>query len=98
MIRAGLTDREFLDRIERAPVIPDQWQLEKLALVTRRASVIYYVPGLPADYYPLLWGKAATSPAEALATFLDGLPQRASIAVLPEGPYVLASARQPVLA
>jgi nickel-dependent lactate racemase len=98
MIRAGLTDREFLDRIERAPVIPDQWQLEKLALVTRRASVIYYVPGLPADYYPLLWGKAVTTPAEALATFLDGLPQRASIAVLPEGPYVLAGARQPVLA
>jgi lactate racemase len=98
MIRAGLTDREFLDRIEHAPVIPDQWQLEKLALVTRRASVIYYVPGLPSEYYPLLWGKASANPAEALAAFLDGLPHRASIAVLPEGPYVLADARQPVLA
>jgi nickel-dependent lactate racemase len=98
MIRAGLTDREFLDRIERAPVIADQWQLEKLALVTRRASVIYYVPGLPSEYYPLLWGKTALNPAEAVAAFLDGLPRDASSVVLPEGPYVLASARQPVLA
>lgn len=97
MIRDGLTDRQFLDRIERAPVIPDQWQLEKLALVTRRAHVIYYVPGMPADYYPMLWGQAAANPAQALAMFLDGLPRNASIAVLPEGPYVLASTAQPVL-
>lgn len=94
MIRAGLSDREFLDRIERAPVVPDQWQLEKLALVTRRAKIIYYVPGLPADYYPLLWGNVATNPAQAVAALLDGLPPRASIAVLPEGPYVLADAKQ----
>jgi nickel-dependent lactate racemase len=97
MIRDGLTDRQFLDRIERAAVIPDQWQLEKLALVTRRAHVIYYVPGLPADYYPMLWGKTAADPLQALTMFLDGLPRSASIAVLPEGPYVLASAAQPVL-
>jgi nickel-dependent lactate racemase len=92
MLREGVSDQEFLDRICSAPVLVDQWQLEKLALVTRRADVLYYVPGLPADYYPMLWGQAYASPHEALDAMLDGLPRGARIAVLPEGPYVLASA------
>lgn len=92
MLREGISDQEFLDRISGAPVLVDQWQLEKLALVTRRADVLYYVPGLPADYYPALWGQAYATPQEALNAMLDGLPRGATIAVLPEGPYVLASA------
>jgi nickel-dependent lactate racemase len=95
MIRDGLSDREFLDRIEHAPVIPDQWQLEKLALVTRKAEVIFHVPGLGTAYQPLLWGKVCETVQEGLKLLLEGLPRGASIAVLPEGPYVLASSRQP---
>ena len=98
MIREGLTDREFLDRIEHAPVIPDQWQLEKLALVTRHNDVVWYVPGLPRDYWPLLWGKAFESAENALAGLLEGVRPGATIAVLPEGPYVLADAKQMVMA
>lgn len=98
MIREGLSDVEFLHRIEHAPVIPDQWQLEKLALVSRFNPVLWYVPGLPADYWPLLWGQAFTTPQQALAGLLDGLRPGATIAVLPEGPYVLADAKQMALA
>jgi nickel-dependent lactate racemase len=92
MLKEGISDRAFLDRIANAPVLVDQWQLEKLALVTRRVDVLYFVPGLPADYYPALWGQAYASQQEALCALLDGLPRGARIAVMPEGPYVLAHA------
>lgn len=83
----------FMAAIENAPVIVDQWQLEKLALVHRKADILYYVPGLPADYYPTLWGRAYGSVSEALAALTSGLEPGASIAVIPEGPYVLAKTR-----
>ncbi|MCP5117407.1 MAG: nickel-dependent lactate racemase, partial [bacterium] len=41
----------FLDSIAATDeVTVDQWQLEKLALVTRKADILYYVPGLPGGY------------------------------------------------
>jgi nickel-dependent lactate racemase len=95
MLREGISDQAFLDRIAHAPVLVDQWQLEKLALVTRRVDVLYFVPGLPADYYPALWGQAYATPQEGLKALLEGLPHGATIAVMPEGPYVLADARAP---
>lgn len=93
MLKEGISDQAFLDRIAESPVLVDQWQLEKLALVTRRVDVLYYVPGLPADYYPALWGQAYATQKEALCALLNGLPRGASIAVMPEGPYVLARAK-----
>ena len=92
MLREGISDQAFLDRIANSPVLVDQWQLEKLALVTRRVDVLYFVPGLPADYYPALWGQAYATQQEALCALLSGLPRGARIAVMPEGPYVLARA------
>ncbi len=89
-LRAGISDAEFLERITQAPVIVDQWQLEKLALVTAKVDVLYYVPGLDADFYPALWGKAYASPESAMAALLEGLPRPSEIAVMPDGPYVLA--------
>jgi nickel-dependent lactate racemase len=91
MLKEGISDRAFLDRIANSPVLVDQWQLEKLALVTRRVDVLYFVPGLPADYYPALWGQAYATQREALCALLAGLPRGATIAVMPEGPYVLAN-------
>ncbi len=90
MLREFPSAEGFLDAIAEAPVIVDQWQLEKLALVTRKADIFYYVPGLPAEYFPTLWGTAYSSAAEAVEAFTAGLPEGASIAVIPEGPYVLA--------
>ena len=90
MVAGYSSDDEFMKGIENAPVTVDQWQLEKLALVTERVDVLYHVPGLPSQYHPALWGKSYASAEEAVRELTDGLPAEARIAVIPEGPYVLA--------
>jgi nickel-dependent lactate racemase len=80
----------YLDAIENAPVIIDQWQLEKLALVARRVSVSYCVPGLASEVRARLWGDAFDSLPAAVSAVLEGLPAGARVAVIPEGPYILA--------
>ena len=90
MLKEFPSDRGFLDRIDAAPVVIDQWQLERLALVTRKVRVLFYVPGLPAEYYRTLWGTAYESAANALDALVGRLPGQPTVAVIPEGPYVLA--------
>ncbi|MGI8988433.1 MAG: nickel-dependent lactate racemase [Bryobacteraceae bacterium] len=92
MLAGHPSDTDFLAKIEKAPVIVDQWQLEKLALVTSRFEVLFYVPGLPPEYRGSLWGKSYESPAEAIHALLRGLEKTARIALIPDGPYVLARA------
>jgi nickel-dependent lactate racemase len=90
MLAKHPTDRGFMDDIARAAVVVDQWQLEKLALVTAEAEVLYYVPGLPRQYLAALWGKAYATPEAAISALTSLLPPNAHIALIPEGPYVLA--------
>lgn len=92
MLLENPSDRDFLNQVATAPVEVDQWQLEKLALVTARAEVLFYVPGLPAEYHPGLWGKSYRTVASAIESLTASLPPGAEIAVIPEGPYVLARA------
>jgi nickel-dependent lactate racemase len=82
----------FLDALEGAPVTVDQWQLEKLALVARRVGVYYCVPGLAEELRQQLWGPAFADANRAVEALLRGLPAGARVAVIPEGPYVLAKA------
>jgi nickel-dependent lactate racemase len=91
MLLEGKSDREFLDHIAGAPVTVDQWQLEKLALVTVQQKLTYYVPGLPTEYRAKLWGRSFDNLETAIAELTAGLPSDSSIAVIPEGPYVLAA-------
>jgi nickel-dependent lactate racemase len=93
MLRAGISDAEFLERIQGAPVTIDQWQLEKLALVTRRQRLLWYVPGLLAEYHAGLWGQSYETVESAIGALVYALPPGATIAVIPEGPYVLAKPR-----
>lgn len=93
MVAQNPSDKAFMEDILAKPVVVDQWQLEKLGLVTAKADVLFYVPGLPAQYRESLWGKSFDSPAEAVRALLEGLPPRATVAVIPEGPYVLARAK-----
>jgi nickel-dependent lactate racemase len=81
---------EFLRAIEGAPVTVDQWQQEKLALVALRAKIYYGVPGLAADLRAKLWGPAFDNVQAAVNAVLADLPPRARVAVIPDGPYVLA--------
>jgi nickel-dependent lactate racemase len=83
----------FLDELDRAPVEVDQWQLEKLALAGRRFDVLFYTPGVPAEHCGSLAANMFATPEAALTALLQGLPRRARIAVIPEGPYVFAQVR-----
>ncbi|MGH9657424.1 MAG: nickel-dependent lactate racemase, partial [Bryobacteraceae bacterium] len=93
MVRENPSDRAFMDKILNAPVVVDQWQLEKLAMVTAKAEVLYYVPGLPAEYHASLWGRSFGTAHAAVEALVDGLDAGSTVAVIPEGPYVLARAR-----
>lgn len=90
MLRENPSAGEFLTSIANAPVTIDQWQLEKLALVAAKAEVSFYVPGLPREYHTSLWGDAHVTAADAITALTEPLPPEAKIAVIPEGPYVLA--------
>ena len=92
MLLEGGSDAEFLARLQGAPVTVDQWQLEKLALVTTKQQLLWYVPGLPAEYHARLWGQSYPSIEAAVAALRSRLSPDANIAVIPKGPYVLAKA------
>jgi len=94
MLREFPSDEQFLKAIEHAEVVIDQWQLEKLALVTGKAEVLWYVPGLPAEYHPTVWGTVFASIEAACEALFAALPRGAGVAVIPEGPYVLAKVGQ----
>jgi lactate racemase len=94
MLRESPSREEFLRRILNAPVTIDQWQLEKLALVAEKAEVLFYVPGLPREHHAALWGRAFPTAAAALEALAASLAPGAAIAVIPEGPYVLAKVGQ----
>lgn len=90
MVKAFSSPREFLDAVHHAPVEVDQWQLEKLALVLETKQVMFLTPGVPTEFHESMWGPVFTTFAAAMAKLVDGLPAGAKIAVIPEGPYVLA--------
>ena len=96
----GISDREFLTRIQGAPVTIDQWQLEKLALVTTRQQLLVCL-GLPAEYHAALWGRSHETVESAVAGLVSTLPRGATIAVIPEGPMsgqaACARIRRPIL-
>ena len=94
MLAQHPNDRAFMEEIAAAAVVVDQWQLEKLALVTGKAEVHFYVPGLPRQYHASLWGKAYATPEAAISALTSSLPRGARIALIPEGPYVLARAER----
>jgi len=93
MLRENPSDRAFMDTLAaRSEVVVDQWQLEKLGLVTARAEVLWHVPGLPPEYHANLWGKSYATAEAAVQALAAGLKPGAAVAVIPEGPYVLARA------
>jgi nickel-dependent lactate racemase len=93
MLTRFATAQDFLDGTAKAPVTIDQWQLEKLALAVRKAKIYYCVPGLPAEQRNALWGPGFDDPDAALKAFYADLPRSSKVAVIPEGPYVLAGVR-----
>lgn len=70
--------------------VMDQWQLEELAKVRRKAQVKVVSDGLPAATLDGLFVQSAPSVEQALADCLAEYGEQATVAVIPKGPYVLA--------
>jgi nickel-dependent lactate racemase len=95
MVQRFNNPQDFLAAVEHAPVAVDQWQLEKLALVLKDKQVLFLTPGVPSEYRVSMWGPVFDAFDEAISALLEDLPASAHIAVIPEGPYVLAKVAQP---
>jgi nickel-dependent lactate racemase len=80
----------YLKAIETSPVAIDQWQLEKLAMAGLHHETMFYVPGISPRDAGGLAHQVFPTPESAIQSLLDGLPRNATIAVIPEGPYVFA--------
>jgi nickel-dependent lactate racemase len=71
----------------------DQWMVQHLCQARRRARVLLYTDAFPPSAVAELLVEPATSPATGVAAGLAALGPGARIAVLPQGPYVLATVR-----
>jgi len=81
----------FVERIlGKDYFVMDQWQLEELAKVRRKARVKLVSDGLPAATIDSLFVESAPSVEQAVADSLAEYGPTAKIAVIPKGPYVLA--------
>lgn len=82
---------EFLERISSTDYFRiDQWQLEEMAKVKRKARIVVVGKGLPADRLRQLFVEPAGSVEEAVAECLSRYGPDATIAVMPKGPYLIA--------
>jgi nickel-dependent lactate racemase len=81
----------FMDRILHTDYfVMDQWQLEELAKVRRKAKVKVVTDGLSPETLARLFVHPAPSVEAAVADSLAEHGPDATIAVIPKGPYVLA--------
>ena len=81
----------FVERIlGKDYFVMDQWQLEELAKVRRKAKVKVVTGGLPPETLNGLFVEAAATVESAVADSLAEYGPAAKIAVIPKGPYVLA--------
>jgi nickel-dependent lactate racemase len=81
----------FVERIlGKDYFVMDQWQLEELAKVRRKAKVKIVSDGLSAETLNGLFVEAAATIESAVADSLAEYGPAAKMAVIPKGPYVLA--------
>ena len=73
-----------------ANFVIDQWQLEELAKVARKADIYFYTDGIPYHQRVKLFVHPLKSAQEGIEELLTRYGKDAQIAVIPEGPYVLA--------
>jgi nickel-dependent lactate racemase len=69
--------------------VMDQWQMEELAKVRRKAKVKVVTHGLSPEIIEGLFVESAASVEAAVAQALDEYGPQATITVIPKGPYVL---------
>jgi len=74
--------------------VADQWQLEELGKVLRKAKVKVFSQGLPPETFRKYYVESTASVEQAIVEALQEYGNNASIAVMPDGPYVLAKVKQ----
>jgi nickel-dependent lactate racemase len=80
----------FMERIlGKDYFVMDQWQLEELAKVRRKARVKIVSDGIAPDVLARCFVEPAPSVEAALADSLADYGPEAQVAVIPKGPYVL---------
>ena len=92
--QSALHDHDSLDAfmhriLGKDYFVMDQWQVEELAKVRRKARVKIVSDGLPADVLASCHVEPAPSVEAALAECLAEYGPDARVAVIPKGPYVL---------
>jgi nickel-dependent lactate racemase len=91
LFRENTSLESFVQRIlGKDYFVMDQWQLEELAKVCRKAKVKIVSDGLPAQTLNKLFVESVGSIEQAVADSLAEYGPQAKLAVIPKGPYVLA--------
>jgi nickel-dependent lactate racemase len=90
MLKSFRAPQAYLDEIADTPVVPDQWQLERLALVALKHPILFYTPGIVKDDLGALGQQSFLTAKDAVANLIVNLPSNATIAVVPDGPYAYA--------
>ena len=73
-----------------ANFVIDQWQLEELAKVARKADIYFYSEGIPYPQQKKLFVRPVREPQAGIEAILARYGDNTRIAAIPEGPYVLA--------
>jgi len=90
LFRENATLEQFMQRIlGKEYFVMDQWQLEEMAKVCRRAKVKVVTHGLSAETLRGLFVEPAESVEAAVAEALAHHGPHARVAVIPKGPYVM---------
>jgi nickel-dependent lactate racemase len=94
LLRETQGNDDFMQRITGPGFFAiDQWMVQHLCQVRRKAEVRLVTDGLPPAVVAGLLVTPAASVEEALAEALSRVSGPAHVAVLPQGPYVLATVR-----
>lgn len=94
LVRDTRTLEQFVhDLYDPAKFVVDQWQLEELAKVTRKASVYLFAEGIPSELQKELFVTPVASPEDGIAHLRRIHGSDARIVAIPEGPYVLPTVK-----
>ena len=94
MMLGDMTPAEYMRRAFAGEVCCiDQWQLQELDKVLRHCEVLNYSTGIDRDTQERLHVTPVDSVEEGVERALRRHGREASIAVIPEGPYVLAEVK-----
>jgi nickel-dependent lactate racemase len=92
LIRESASPRDFEARLDDDRFFAiDQWMVQHPCQAHRRARVLLYTDSFPPAAVAELLVEPAATPAAGVAAGLAGRGPEARIAVLPQGPYVLAT-------